>query len=126
LITGKDMTFPFTKPIDPPPQALSLLLDSEEVVAAFATIRDFGVFTNKRIIVADKQGLTGRKIEYYTIPYRSIVIYSMENAGTLDLDLELELILTGGLHFKFQFLRGKGVKESLDRIYRVITEYVLK
>ena len=57
----------------------------------YKTIRDVAVVTNKRLIIADRQGLTGKKVEVYTIPFKSIIMYSSENAGKLDLNAELEL-----------------------------------
>lgn len=53
--------------------------------------RDFVVVTNKRIIIADGQGLTGKKVETYTIPFKSIVMHLSKNAGAIDLNAELEL-----------------------------------
>lgn len=73
-----------------------LLHPSEQFKFAVKTIRDIGVFTDRRILVADKQGLIGKKIEYYSIPYKSIVTYAIETAGTFDLDSEIKLVLTGG------------------------------
>lgn len=110
----------------PIPEDLERML-SEHETALFAvkTIRDAAVFTDKRILIADKQGLTGRKIEYCTIPYKSIVSYAIETAGTFDLDSEIKLILSGGYRVELQFMKGKRMDELLFKVYEVITRYVL-
>ncbi|GAB3895834.1 PH domain-containing protein [Spirosoma agri] len=68
-----------------------LLSDSESIEIGFTLIRDVFMFTNKRLILVDKQGLTGRKIDYLSIPYKSITRFSIETAGHLDLDAELKI-----------------------------------
>ncbi|MFD1361394.1 PH domain-containing protein [Lentibacillus salinarum] len=72
-----------------------LLSPSEEVAHAYKLIRDLMVFTNKRLILVDKQGVTGKKTEYHSIPYRSITHFSVETAGTFDLDAELKIWVSG-------------------------------
>lgn len=72
-----------------------LFADREVVEGAFKLVRDVVLFTDKRLIFIDKQGLTGRKTEYLSIPYRSIVRFSIESAGHFDLDAELKLWVTG-------------------------------
>ncbi|MEV9641469.1 PH domain-containing protein [Mammaliicoccus sciuri] len=69
----------------------SILIEEEKVKAAFKVVRDLMVFTEKRLILVDKQGLTGKKIEYHSIPYKSISHFSVETAGTFDLDAELKI-----------------------------------
>ncbi|WP_425501660.1 PH domain-containing protein [Planococcus glaciei] len=85
------MAWTFTQEIDTPDSIKELLIVGEEVHLAYKTIRDVAVVTNKRIIISDKQGITGEKIEVYPIPFKSIVIYSTENGGTFDVNSELEL-----------------------------------
>ncbi|WP_434642668.1 PH domain-containing protein [Thermoanaerobacterium thermosaccharolyticum] len=97
----------------------------EEALFAVKTIRDFAIFTNKRILIADRQGLTGKKIEYYSIPYKSIVTYAIETAGILDLDSEIKLILSGGIHIELKFIKGKKMNELLFKVYYTITEFIL-
>jgi hypothetical protein len=72
-----------------------ILIDDEIIESAFAVLRDKWVFTNKRLILLDIQGLTGNKREYMTIPYRSVDRYSIETAGTLDDDCEMKLWIKG-------------------------------
>ena len=66
-----------------------ILLPDEAVEVAFKVVRDLFVFTDKRLILVDKQGLTSRKVDYLVVPYRAITSYSIETAGTLDMDSEL-------------------------------------
>ncbi|MBA4538652.1 PH domain-containing protein [Bacillus aquiflavi] len=72
-----------------------LLAKNEEIEAGFKLIRDMIVFTNKRLLLVDKQGLTGKKIEYHSIPYKSIIHFSVETAGHFDLDSELKIWISG-------------------------------
>ena len=72
-----------------------ILILGEEIEAAFAVFRDKWVFTNKRLILLDIQGLTGSKREYLTIPYRSVDRYCIETAGTFDDDCEMKLWIKG-------------------------------
>ena len=68
-----------------------IMLDDEKVEHAYKLIRDLIVFTNRRLILVDKQGVTGKKTEYHSIPYKSITQYSIETAGHFDLDAELKI-----------------------------------
>lgn len=72
-----------------------ILADNESVTAAFKLVRDLSVFTNKRLILIDKQGLTGRKVNYHSIPYKSITQFIVETAGHFDTDAELKIWLAG-------------------------------
>jgi hypothetical protein len=69
--------------------------NTEEVQQVFKVIRDMYVFTNKRLILIDKQGMTGRKVDYHSIPYRAITQYKVETAGHFDLDAELKILISG-------------------------------
>ncbi|ASS70721.1 PH domain-containing protein [Bacillus atrophaeus] len=72
-----------------------ILIEGESVDAAFKLVRDLIVFTEKRLILVDKQGLTGKKTEYQSIPYKSISRFSIETAGRFDLDSELNIWISG-------------------------------
>jgi hypothetical protein len=72
-----------------------ILIPDEVIESAFVVWRDKWVFTNKRLILLDIQGLTGNKREYMTIPYRSVDRYCIETAGTLDDDCEMKLWIKG-------------------------------
>ena len=71
------------------------LVDGESVQKAYKVIRDMFIFTNKRLILIDKQGLTGRKVNYHSIPYKSITQFVVETAGHFDTDAELKIWLSG-------------------------------
>jgi len=75
-----------------------LLIDSEEIEMGFKLIRDTFIFTNKRLILVDVQGLTGSKTEYKSIAYKSITRFSVETAGTFDLDAELKIWVSSELN----------------------------
>lgn len=72
-----------------------LLVEGEELVAAYKIVRDMIVFTSKRLILVDKQGMTATKREYVTIPYASITKFSKESAGIMDYDAELRIWIRG-------------------------------
>ena len=72
-----------------------ILAEGETVEAAFKMVRDTYVFTSKRLILVDKQGMTGRKVEYRSIPYRAVTQFVVENAGTFDADSEVRIWVSG-------------------------------
>lgn len=99
----------------PIPNDLGPILVAEETpISAFKTIRDSAIFTNKRLIIRDAQGLTGKKIEMYSIPYSSINMWSSENSGKLDFNAELELWTRAG-HLKIKIGKGLDVRK-LDNL----------
>ncbi|MEW4329176.1 PH domain-containing protein [Rossellomorea marisflavi] len=73
----------------------NILADNEKVESAFKLVRDLIVFTDKRLLMVDKQGLTGKKVDYHSVPYKSISHFSIETAGTFDLDAELKIWISG-------------------------------
>jgi hypothetical protein len=72
-----------------------ILGDNESLQKVFKEIRDMYVFTNKRLILIDKQGLTGRKVDYHTIPYKAITQFKLETSGHFDLDAEIKIWVSG-------------------------------
>jgi hypothetical protein len=68
-----------------------ILAEGEGVQRAFTLVRDLFIFTDRRFIMVDKQGMTGMKTEYHSIPYRAITHFSVETAGPTDLDSELRI-----------------------------------
>lgn len=72
-----------------------ILASGERVEHAYQLIRDYFVFTNKRFVLVDRQGVTGSKVEYHSIPYKSITHFSIESAGFFDLDAELKIWISG-------------------------------
>ncbi|MEL6108835.1 MAG: PH domain-containing protein [Planctomycetota bacterium] len=101
-------------------QIASILVDGESIEQAYQLIRDMMVLTDRRIIFIDKQGVTGRKTEYVNIPYRAITRYSVETAGTFDLDSELKIwVSSHAVPFCFDFRKTGHVAE----IVKIITRY---
>lgn len=92
-----------------PDDVSALLVEGEEAVAAFKTFRDSAIFTTKRLIVRDAQGVTGKKVEIYSLPYSAINMWSSENAGKLDFNAEIELWTRAG-HIKVKLGRGADVR----------------
>ncbi len=76
-------------------QVSGFLVEGEHVRVAFKVIRDLFVFTDRRLILVDRQGITGRKVSYLTVPYRAITSFSVETAGTFDMDSELKIWVSG-------------------------------
>ena len=101
-----------------------LLVRDEEVVMAFQTIRDQLVFTNKRIISIDVQGLTGKRKSFSTMPYSKIQYFSIQTPGFGELipDSELFVVFSDSFTARFEF---KG-NVDIGKIGRVISEYVLR
>ena len=99
-----------------------ILAPGEKVEHAYQLIRDYFVFTDKRFVLVDKQGLTGSKVEYHSIPYRSITHFSVETAGTFDLDAELKIWITGGGMLQKQFNK----RLSIYEVQAVLASYVLR
>ena len=101
-----------------------LLVRDEQVVMAFQTVRDQLLFTNKRIIAIDVQGLTGRRKSFSTMPYSKIQYFSIQTPGFAELipDSELFIMFSNGFTAKFEF---KG-NVDIGKIGRMISEYVLE
>lgn len=98
-----------------PEDIVDVLVPGEVAVAAYRTLRDSATFTDKRIIIRDVQGLTGKKVELYSIPYSSINMWSTESAGLLfDLSAEVELWTKAG-NMKIILQKGVDVRE-FDRL----------
>ncbi len=100
----------------------SLLIGGEEILKVFSGGRDCVVFTNKRIIAVNVQGLTGSKKDYTSLPLSKIQAFSVESAGTFDRDAELELWFSGLGKVKFEFTKGTNITE----ISRIIAFYTIK
>ena len=72
-----------------------IMIRDEVIIASFKAVRDFVVFTNKRLIAVNVQGLTGKKRDFTSLPYAKIQAFSIETAGNFDLDSELDLWFSG-------------------------------
>lgn len=100
-----------------------LLIGGEEAVMAFQTVRDQLIFTNKRIIAVDVQGITGKRKSFSTIPYSKIQYFSIQTPGFGELipDSELFIMFSNTFTAKFEFKGGV----DIGKIGRMISEYVL-
>lgn len=100
---------------------LPMFADGEFIIQAFRTVRDGVVFTNKRVIAINMQGVTGKRKDFTSLPYKRIQAFSVETAGIFDLDSELELWFSGLGKVRFEFVARANVTE----ICRVISENCL-
>ena len=98
-----------------------ILIEGETIYLAFKGIRDSVTFTSKRIIALNVQGMTGKKRDYTSLPYSRIQAFSVETAGTFDLDSEVDLWFSGLGRIKLEFARGVDIR-SLNRL---IADHVL-
>lgn len=90
-----------------------LLAPEENVLGAWRLVRDMLVFTSRRIILLDRQGVTGRKVQYLSLPFREVARFSVETAGTFDLESELKVWPRGAAEpLSFQFPRGGQILEA--------------
>lgn len=99
----------------------SMLIDGEEMFTSFVGIRDRVIFTTKRVIAINVQGVTGKKKDFTSLPYSKIQAFSVETAGTLDLDCELDLFFNGLGKVRFEFKSGV----DIVALSKKISEYVL-
>ena len=99
----------------------NFLLEDETVLAVFKTIRDQLVFTSKRIIAANVQGLTGKKVDYTSIPYSKIQTFSVESSGTLERDCEIEIYISSIGKIRFEIWGNF----DIIAFNKVISKYVL-
>lgn len=102
-------------------QIAPLLIAGEQIIAAFQSVRDGVVFTSKRIIAINVQGLTGKKKDFSTLPYSKIQAFSVESAGVFDLDSELELWFSGLGKVKFEFAS----QADVAGLCRLISGFIL-
>ncbi|QJX77636.1 PH domain-containing protein [Priestia megaterium] len=100
----------------------NILIANERVEQAYKVIRDLMVFTTKRLIIVDKQGVTGKKTDYHSIPYKTITHFSVETAGTFDLDAELNIWVSGSSGpISKEFRKDKSIYD----VQKVLASYVL-
>lgn len=99
----------------------ALLTEGERVLSAYREIRDMVVFTNKRVIAVNIQKLTGKKKDFTSLPYSKISVFSVETAGVMDLDSELDFWYSGLGHVRFEFTG----KSNIVEIGRTIATYAL-
>ncbi len=100
-----------------------ILADGESVIMAYQVVRDMFVFTNRRLVLVDKQGMTGKKVDYHSLPYKSITHFAVETSGHFDMDAELKIWVSG--------MREPMVKElkkgtDVVGVQKTLAQYVLK
>lgn len=110
-----------TETADVEKELVRILVPGESVHRAYKVMRDMFIFTSQRLILLDKQGLTGKKVSYLSVPYKSIRMFSVETAGTFDLDAELKIWVAGvPAPLERQFRRG----EAIFDVQAAIAHYV--
>ena len=98
-----------------------VLADDENVERAFQLVRDLIIFSNRRLILVDRQGLTGKKTTYHSIPYRAITNFAVETAGHFDLESELKIWISGtDKPIEKTFARGQAILE----VQKALASYV--
>ena len=102
-------------------EIMSLLVPDEKIIGVYAAMRDGVVFTDKRVISMNVQGLTGKKKDFTSMPYSKISVFSIETSGVLDLDSELEMYFSGLGKVKFEFTGQSDIVE----IGRIIAGFAL-
>ena len=99
----------------------ALLLADECIIGVYKGFRDYVVFTDKRVIAANVQGLTGKKQDFTSLPYKKISVFSIETSGVFDLDSELELYFSGVGKVSFEFTGASDIVQ----IGKIISQYAL-
>ena len=102
----------------------NLLTDTEKIEVGFKLFRDVFIFTNKRLILVDKQGITGKKVEYLSILYKSISRFSVETAGKFDLEAELKIWVSSETNPSVSKKFNKQV--NIYDLQRVLADHVLQ
>jgi len=99
-----------------------VLVEGEAFLKGFKLVRDMFIFTNKRILLIDPQGVTGKKKEMLTIPFKNIEMFSAESMGTFDTDAELKIWVKG---MGEPICKKFGKTEQLEEVYQILSEAVL-
>lgn len=124
VIDFQNGTFVKLGPVDPQTLARELeplLIQGEEVLLAFKGMRDSVVFTSKRLISINVQGLTGKKRDYTSLPLNKVQAWSVETAGTFDLDSELDLWFSGLGRVRLEFKGNVDIRQ----ISQLVGQHVL-
>ncbi len=103
------------------PEVSGFMVNGEQLVQCFKTVRDQVIFTNKRVFVVNVQGITGKKIAYFSYPYSKVQYFGVETAGLLDIDSELILVFNDGNRLQFDFRERVDIKQLCS----LISAYVL-
>ena len=103
------------------PEVGEFLVPGEDIIQCFQTVRDQVIFTTKRVFVVNVQGITGKKVSYFSYPYSKVQYFGIETAGVLDIDSELVLVFSDGNRLQFDFKAGVNIKG----ICAGISKYIL-
>ena len=103
------------------PEVPTLLVNGENIVMAFQTVRDQVIFTDKRIFVVNVQGITGKRTSYFSYPYSKVQYFGIETAGVLDIDSELVFAFSNGARLQFDFKS----KVDIRKISMMVSNYIL-
>ena len=103
------------------PEVPTLMVNGENMVMAFQTVRDQVIFTDKRIFVVNVQGITGKRTSYYSYPYSKVQYFGIETAGVLDIDSELVFAFSNGAKLQFDFKS----KVDIRKISMMVSNYIL-
>jgi len=103
------------------PEVPTLLVNGENMVMAFQTVRDQVIFTDKRIFVVNVQGITGKRTSYFSYSYSKVQYFGIETAGVLDIDSELVFAFSNGARLQFDFKS----KVDIRKISMMVSNYIL-
>ena len=101
-------------------EVLSFLVEGENIIQCFKTIRDQVIFTDKRVFVVNVQGITGKKVSYFSYPYSKVLYYGVETAGLMDIDSEMVLTFANGTVLQFDFQAHVDIKQICANIQKYI------
>ena len=102
------------------PEINEFLVPGEEIIQCFQTVRDQVIFTTKRVFVVNVQGITGKKVSYFSYPYSKVQYFGIETAGVLDIDSELVLVFSDGNRLQFDFKAGVNIRSICASISKFI------
>lgn len=105
------------------PEVSKLLIPGEEIISAYKTVRDQMIFTNKRVISVDVQGITGKRVSYSSLPYSKVQFFGVQTPGLIEIipDSELMLTFASGYTATFEF---KGNTNILE-LSQILSKYIL-
>lgn len=103
------------------PEVATLMVSGENMVMAFQTVRDQVIFTDKRIFVVNVQGITGKKVSYFSYPYSKVQYFGIETAGVLDIDSEIIFAFSNEARLQFDFKS----KVDIHKISNMVSNYIL-
>ena len=103
------------------PEVPTLMVSGETMVMAFQTVRDQVIFTDKRIFVVNVQGITGKKISYFSYPYSKVQYFGIETAGVLDIDRAIIFAFSNGARLQYDFKS----KVDIHKISNMVSNYIL-